>query len=408
VSRVLLLCPEPLGHQHPAGVGIRFIEMARALRSVGHTVTILSPDGGAVDGCAALPSDPLAIRDTSDAADVAVVQGHAANDYFAHARRIPTVVDLYDPFIVENLHYYATHGPQVFAHDHATIATSLRHGDLFLCASPAQRLFYLGMLLAIGRLNPAAYAEDARLTNLVRIVPFGVPPLRPPAARDRARPRAFFGGIYDWYAPSIAIEAVRIARATIPELTLTFTKLPNAELTPQSVAAATECAVRDRGDTFVTFEPWAAYEDRAAYFDRFAIALLTFEPSLETDLAMRTRLFDFLWAGLPVLTSPAPGTDDIVTGHSAGRVVPSNEPADFARVLVEILGEPAAYERAVAGGRAWAAGNQWPTLLEPLLQFCAEPRFDDTRAAFPLCDTSIAKPPESLVRRLRRKLGGTA
>lgn len=408
MSRVLLLCPEPLGHQHPAGVGIRFIEMARAMRAAGHSVTVLSPDGGAIDGCTALATSPLAIRDASEASDVAVVQGHVANDYFAHARHIPTVVDLYDPFIVENLHYYATHGPQVFAHDHSTVVTSLREGDLFLCASSAQRLFYLGMLLAIGRLNPAAYAADARLANLVRIVPFGVPALRPLSAKALERPRAFFGGIYDWYAPAIAIEAVRIARTTIPDLTLTFTKHPNADITPQSVAAATERAVRERGDTFVTFEPWAAYDDRAAYFDRFAIALLTFEPSLETDLAMRTRLFDFLWAGLPVLTSPAPGTDDIVTAHGAGRVIPSNYPADFARALVDILGDRASYERAVAGGRAWAAANQWPVLLEPLLQFCARPRFDATRAAFPVGDTSMPKPPESLMRRLRRRFGGVA
>ncbi|MHB8999508.1 MAG: glycosyltransferase family protein, partial [Thermoanaerobaculia bacterium] len=298
MSRVLLLCPEPLDHQHPAGVGIRFIEMAQAMCGAGHSVTVSSPDGGAVAGCASIVTDPLAIRDASEASDVAVVQGHVANDYFAHARRIPTVVDLYDPFIVENLHYYETHGPQVFAHDHATVVTSLRGGDLFLCASTAQRLFYLGMLLAIGRLNPAAYAADSRLANLVRIIPFGVPPLRTSSAKPLAQPRAFFGGIYDWYAPAIAIEAVRIARATIPGLTLTFTKHPNAEMTPQSVAAATERAVLERGDAFVTFEPWAAYDDRAAYFDRFAIALLTFEPSLETDLAMRTRLFDFLWAGL--------------------------------------------------------------------------------------------------------------
>lgn len=408
MSRVLLLCPEPLGHQHPAGVGIRFIEMARAMRAAGHSVTMLSPDGGAVDGCAALATTPLAIREASDASDVAVVQGHVANDYFAHARHIPTVVDLYDPFIVENLHYYATHGPRVFTHDHATVVTSLRGGDLFLCASSAQRLFYLGMLLAIGRLNPAAYAADARLANLVRIVPFGVPAPRPTSAKTLEHPRAFFGGIYDWYAPAIAIEAVRIARTAIPDLTLTFTKHPNAEMTPQSIAAATERSVLERGDAFVTFEPWAAYDDRAAYFDRFAIALLTFEPSLETDLAMRTRLFDFLWAGLPVLTSPAPGTDEIVTAHGAGRVIRSNDPADFARALGDMLGDRAAYERAVAGGRAWAAENQWPVLLEPLLQFCARPRFDASRIAFPPGDTSMPQPPESLMRRLRRRFGGVA
>ena len=53
MSRVLLLCPEPLGHGQPAGVGIRFLEFARALLTDGHSVTMLSADGGSVAGCAA-------------------------------------------------------------------------------------------------------------------------------------------------------------------------------------------------------------------------------------------------------------------------------------------------------------------------------------------------------------------
>lgn len=405
MSNVFLLCPEPLGHQHPAGVGIRFIEMARALRAAGHRVTVISPDGGAVEGCTALANDPLAIRDTSAASDVAVVQGHIANDYFAHAAPIPTVVDLYDPFIVENLHYYETHGPQVFAHDHATVVASLRRGDLFLCASGAQRLFYLGMLLAIGRLNPAAYAEDPRLGNLLQVVPFGVPPVRPRTPKELQRPAVFFGGIYDWYAPEIAIEAVRIARKTLPDLTLTFTKHPNSEATPQSVAAGAERGARERGDAFVRFEPWAAYDDRAAYFDRFTISLLTFESTLETDLAMRTRLFDFLWAGLPVVTSPAPGTDDIIRDHDAGRVVASNRPDDFANALLELLTSREQFEKAVAGGRKWAEANQWQRLLAPLLDFCAHPRFDPSRERFPLLETSLAPVRDSLIRRIKRRLG---
>jgi len=97
MSRVLLVCPEPLGHRQPAGIGIRFLEIANVLRAAGHAVEILSPDQG-------LTPETIA-RGTSQA-DVAVVQGHVANDLFAHMKPLPVVVDLYDPFIVENLHYF--------------------------------------------------------------------------------------------------------------------------------------------------------------------------------------------------------------------------------------------------------------------------------------------------------------
>ena len=122
MSRVLLVCPEPLGHGQPAGIGIRFLEIANVLRSDGHDVTLLSRD----------EITPESLARTSADADVAVVQGHVANDFFAHARAIPTVIDLYDPFIVENLHYYASRGAEVFTHDHATLMNSLLRGDFFL------------------------------------------------------------------------------------------------------------------------------------------------------------------------------------------------------------------------------------------------------------------------------------
>ncbi|HJT17645.1 MAG TPA: hypothetical protein VJ853_09665, partial [Thermoanaerobaculia bacterium] len=253
MSRVLLVCPEPLGHGHPAGIGIRFLEIEKVLKADGHAVTLLSP--------------PLAAEDFARAdADVAVVQGHIANDFFAHARPMPTVIDLYDPFIIENLHYYASRGAEVFTHDHVTLMQSLLRGDFFLCASEAQRLFWLGMLLAAGRLNPVAFEDDATLASLIAIAPFGVPPARQRAAATE--PRVLFGGVYDWYDPILAIDAVALARESLPQISITFTKHPNPELTPQGKLA--EAMKYAKKFEFVRFEPWFAYEQRAEFFDRFA------------------------------------------------------------------------------------------------------------------------------------------
>ena len=174
MSRVLLVCPEPLGHRHPAGVGIRFLEMQRVLRDDGHSVTLLCP-----------PMTPESVAQHD--ADVAIVQGHAANDFFAHGRPMPTVVDLYDPYIIENFHYYESRGAEVFTHDHATLIQSLVRGDFFLCASASQRLFWLGVMLAVGRLNPLVFETDPRLESLIAIAPFGVPPFRERTAPDESR-----------------------------------------------------------------------------------------------------------------------------------------------------------------------------------------------------------------------------
>src|SRR5258708_20770635 len=259
MTRALLVCPEPLGHRQPAGIGIRFIEMAKVLLADGHDVTLLSRDAGTVAGCRVDAVTPENLERYSREAGVAIVQGHAANELFAHAVAIPTVVDLYDPFIVENLHYYPSRGAEVFAHDHPTLIQSLLRGDLFLCASEAQRLFYLGALLATGRVNPIAFESDPNLDALLRIAPFGVglgsagvspafgSDFHDTAGETPALPGVLFGAIYDWYDPILAIEAVAIARASLPDITLTFTTHPNPSLTPQGKLAEAMKVVKQKG-----------------------------------------------------------------------------------------------------------------------------------------------------------------
>lgn len=394
MTRVLLVCPEPLGHGQPAGIGIRFLEIARVLRGDGHAVTILAPDSG-------LSVESLVAQ--SEVHDVAVVQGHIGNAWFQHARAIPTVVDLYDPYIIENLHYYAERGDEVFQHDHATLIESVARGDYFLCASEAQRLFYLGLMLASGRLNPMLFEEDPRLESLIGIAPFGVLPPRPPKPRDLAAPAILFGGIYDWYDPIAAIDAAALVRETFPEATLTFTTHPNPEITPQGKLAEAMAYARKHSHAFVRFEPWAAYEQRAAFFERFMLALLTFPRSIETDLSMRTRVYDYLWCGLPIVTSSAPGTDELLLRYDAGSVVAHDTPRAFADEIVAILRDRERYEAMARAGRQFVDEHQWDRTLAPLRDFVRAPRIEKTKDEF-ASRPVIAARPASILDRLKRRL----
>ncbi|HVR43185.1 MAG TPA: glycosyltransferase [Thermoanaerobaculia bacterium] len=406
MTRVALVCPEPLGHRHPAGVGIRFLELARLLRSSGLEVELLSPDGGSVEGCRAARITPATLREATGRADSVLVQGHAINDLLAHGVERPLVVDLYDPYVIENFHYLEGHGEKVFLHDHATLMASLRAGDCFLCASEAQRMFHAGLLLSVGRINPLLYASDPTARSLLRTVPFGVQPPRRRTSDGLESREIFFGAIYDWYEPRIAIEAIAIARRRDPRLTLTFTHHPNAETTPQSLFGRTRALVDAKGlGAAVRFVPWVAYEDRGSFYDRFALALLTFRPSLETDLAMRTRMFDCFWGGLPVITSSAGGSDPVIAEYRSGTVVAGQEPERYADALLAMLDSPERYREAVKGCARFVADHQWERLARPLVEFCRAPRRDPTREAF-ATPPPIGGRSEPLLRRLGRRLRG--
>jgi hypothetical protein len=180
-------------------------------------------------------------------------------------------------------------------------------------------------------------------------------------------------------------------RADRPGTTLVFNTHPNPELTPQSASMrAIAYSTKHNCTPFVRFEPWVAYGDRGAFFERFTLAMLTFPQSIETALAMRTRVYDYLWGGVPIVTSSAPGTDEIILRYGAGMVIKATHPDDYAEALLQLL-EPASYQSAVAGTQAFVAGHQWSRTLSPLLEFVRAPRFYPNKQVF----TSERKVPPS-------------
>jgi len=151
------------------GIGVRYLELARRLPALGFDVVLASP--GSRDQAAECGLDPRGVRPIAGArvaellADrqVVVAQGQLANDVVLGLPSTPVVIDLYDPWLVENLHYVETLGLDPWRNDHATWVLQLSTGDFFLCSSAEQRLYYLGFLTALGRVNPERLSHDPTL-----------------------------------------------------------------------------------------------------------------------------------------------------------------------------------------------------------------------------------------------------
>ena len=204
-----------------AGIGIRYLELARRLPRHGVDVVLVSP--AEPEETAALADRrgrgaPLRARRPAPRiladCDAAVAQGQLANDLVLEMPDLPVAIDLYDPWLIENFAYLETLGLDPYRNDHATWVLQMSRGDFFLCSSEEQRTFYLGFLAALGRVNPERLAGDPDLATLIAPVPFGVPgraAAASAAARRRARPgerRLLFGGLYDWYDPWTLLDAL--------------------------------------------------------------------------------------------------------------------------------------------------------------------------------------------------------
>ncbi|MCZ7649666.1 MAG: glycosyltransferase family 4 protein [Thermoanaerobaculia bacterium] len=417
MSRVALLSSEPV-RPRMAGIGIRYLELARRLPAAGLETILISPASREESAAAGL--DPAAVRTFGSAplaelvgdCGAAVAQGQLANDLLLAAPALPVAVDLYDPWLVENLHYTATLGLDPYRNDHATWVLQMSRGDFFLCSSEEQRQYYLGFLTALGRVNPERIAADPDLRGLVDTVPFGVaaeiPSHRPvlPARRPGER-RLLFGGLYDWYDPFTLLAA--LARLGAPDWSLWLVRNPNPEGTPQRLFAAVEADCRRRGwwGSRVRVLDWLPAERRYDLLRDADLLVAPHRPSLETGLALRTRFLEALAVGCPVVASEGGALGRMVAERRAGWVVPCGDAAALAAALDEALAGGAEVEARRERGRELAARFSWERALAPLVRFLAAPRSDPTKERYAFRPATAA-PADRLGFRVRRWLARRA
>ena len=60
-------------------------------------------------------------------------------------------------------------------------------------------------------------------------------------------------------------------------------------------------------------ENWVAHEDRANYFLDADVGVSTHLEHLETSFSFRTRLLDYIWAGLPIINSSGDAFESVIT-----------------------------------------------------------------------------------------------
>jgi glycosyltransferase involved in cell wall biosynthesis len=411
MTRIALLSSEPV-RDRMAGIGIRYLELARRLPREGIDVVLVSPAApeetaalGGLAGVEVRRFERGRLAGLLGDCDGAVAQGQLANDLVLEMTGLPVAIDLYDPWLIENFTYLETLGLDPYRNDHATWVLQMSRGDFFLGSSEEQRTFYLGFLAAVGRVNPERIAGDPDLSTLLAPVPFGVPdelPAHRPVlpARAAGERRLLFGGLYDWYDPWTLLDA--LALLDRPGWKLLLIRNPNPEGTPQRLFARVEARCRELGwwGSRVQALDWVAAERRYDLLRDVDLLVAPHRPSLETRLSLRTRFLDALAAGCPVVTSEGGAMSRLLAEHHAGWVAPPGDAAALAQALAEALDDPASRR---AGARELVARFRWDQVLEPLVAFCREPWLDATKDRFGQRPATAA-PADSLLFRLRRRL----
>jgi glycosyltransferase involved in cell wall biosynthesis len=298
------------------------------------------------------------------------------------------VVDLYDPFLLENLHYYVREpmSTQLGAsQDAADITNHLAQlGDFFICGSERQRDLWMGVLAANLRINPLTFQQDGSLRRLIDVVSLGFPS-RPiaggrllrgvhPSIPEDARIVLWGGGIWDWLDPLTLVRAWPAVVARHPQARLVFlgTRHPNPTVPMHQMARDTVALAEAMGekDRSILFFEWLPYADREILLGEADVGVTLHPVHVETRYSIRTRALDYFWARLPVVFTEGDVTSEWVRQYGLGVVVPPFDVEGVAAALNEVLSRTKA---------SWAPAFEplpeifnWSRVVEPLRRYCLE------------------------------------
>jgi glycosyltransferase involved in cell wall biosynthesis len=199
-----------------------------------------------------------------------------------------------------------------------------------------------------------------------------------------------------------ALAALRLIRAHEPRAVLVFpgTVHPNPKI---GEAASLAREIRETVATDpelranVFFHGWVDYEDWGSILAESAVALSLHHDSLETRLAFRSRVLEYIWAGLPVVATGGDVLAEIISRRDLGQVVPAGAPEAVARAVLSLLREPV--ERRSEAFAAARGELIWEKNLRPLIRFCENPRPAADRAG-----GQVMPPPAETIQSLRARI----
>ena len=392
MARVLLVSNEPVGRTM-AGPGIRYRQFALQLADR-FDVTLVVPNEpeDELPGVQVVRAHEFGYRRFGklvESFDAVVAQQLTIATMERLARRgIRVVYDLYDPLLFESLAFHqgdrngAAYAGALSRAAMLKQIIALATGSAFLCAGERQRDLWLGVLSSLGRIGFDEYVADPPLDRLVAVVPFGIEADPPrtgtralkgvvPEIRQTDRVLLWGGGVWNWFDPLTPIRAVAELSKRRDDIRLWFLgirhpspRIPEMQMAQQAVDLARELGVLG-SRVFFNFD-WVPYEERARFLLDADLGVSAHFDTVETRFAFRTRLLDYLWAGLPAVVTRGDELGDRIGERGLGRAVGFGAVDEWVSAVSSLLDDPKEYASTRDRVAAEREAFLWPRVVEPL------------------------------------------
>ncbi len=401
MARVLVVCAEPIGPQ-VAGPAIRALELARVLASA-HQVTIAAP-------APSQTGDPLISLIEAGFADYDELSAAVAASDFVVAQSLPPrllsklpslgtrlIADLYNPTVFEVLEAGRDKPTAARRRQQRTVTLAsiaqLAAASFVICASEQQRDLWLGVMAAEGLVQIEDYSRDPTLRSVIDVVPFGLP-TAPPVAPTSPPIRSMFpsiaaddrivlwgGGVWNWLDPETAIDAIGLIeqqRSGGPRTHLVMMGIgrPASEELDAMRAGQRMLGHLTRsgleGEVVHVNRGWVDYDERGGWLLEADLGVSTHHDHLESRLAFRTRMLDYIWASLPIVATTGDTLSALVEREGLGLTVAPGDASGLAEAISALLDDPTRLAAAKLSLERLAPKMTWQQAAASLSAICGD------------------------------------
>ena len=363
--RVVIHTPDVVG-ERMAGPGIRAWHLASELAKYFPTSLIAKRDELGAGGVSPSPGNvPLDIIPHGSPAaraamrDATVLIGQPARGFRKRRRAQRIIFDLFDPTVLELRELYGIR-PSLRQRAHLAaewwrLSEALMVGDVLMCAAWKQRELYETI-----QSGSAPWIE----------VPFGID-LADVSSCDRPADDivVWNGGVWEWLDPATAVDAIVRLNSEGLRVKLLFLgrARPNLDLIDRRRDDRFDALLERAGPHVSANDAWIPYRERLSWLRSGRIAIMLHRRTAEAEYSIRTRLFDAIAAGIPVVATSGGFAAELVVQEGLGMVVPPGDVAAVADAIRHLLTNDQSYRECVKNLERIRPRFAWELVTRPLV-----------------------------------------
>lgn len=269
----------------------------------------------------------------------------------------------------------------------ASYNLSLLLSDKIFCRDEEIKKLVIGSLISLGRINLQNYESDKQLKNLIEVASFGIEKKNPKLEKNIYRGQypginkddfilIWNGGVWNWNDGLTLIRAMEKLKNEKIKLIFQGFKHPGRgkSLSQEAEACLTlakKLKLKDRNVFFP--QGWIPYKERANFLLESDVGVVCSPDIPEANLFLKTRIYDYLWAELPIILSDCEAFASIIKEKGLGLIVKTGDVDDWVKNIKILKNNHKLKQEIIKNIKKYKKEIIWDKTLLPIKEFVNNP-----------------------------------